>query len=385
MDDASPSPLAQLFAFGRNIFSSRSPQQKSCESKSRPHGEIAEDPGGKRARRRVDFDSTDADNEQTKIQPGATVQYIGTGKVPLVTWTFGKVVDPTGSPPVMYRTRAVDPLDPSFRTLVAAGEVKVMYRVPYRNTRTMIPKFTNCKISDLVIWDPENDYESASDEPEYESDADGEIFRHECKPDGGGSEDESDEQASASDDGDGDTDEDKDGSGAVMCQSTFEDSSDFEPHLSRAIALGQVAEKQKETDTEPHKSSTGSLDGEGDIQTVTEVEYVLGRVSSNKNFPILARADKAGVEKFVSRAIGVGVQYKVKWKGEQKLAVANANGSFALQIANFELGYKFRDAQIVKSENDRTRYRATGANVADGGTARGAVRGTKPTTSKRKR
>jgi hypothetical protein len=337
MDDASPSPLAQLLDFGRKIFSSRSPQHKSCESKSRPHGEIAEDPGGKRARRRVDFDSTDGDNEQTKIQPGAHVQYKGTETVP---WQFGMVVDPKGSPPRAsgpYCTRAVDPS--FYRTLVAAGEVMVCYRVDLfrRNNKYNFtkPVFTNCKISDLelVVCDTESDTEEndfESDEPECKSDTctDGEKFRHESEADGENTEDESDKEATDDEVGD-----------------------DLE-----------------------------------DIQMVMEAEYVLGRASTNKEFPKLARADSAGIEKFVRKAISTGVQYKVKWKGEQTLAVADAHQSFALQIANFELGYKFRDAQIVKSENDRARYRAVGADVTVGGTGHGAVGGTRCAgTSKRKR
>jgi hypothetical protein len=116
----------------------------------------------------------------------------------------------------------------------------------------------------------------------------------------------------------------------------------------------------------------------GEIQIVTEVEYILGRASASKIFPRLARADSAGVEKFVRQAINNGVQYKVKWQGAKAFVIADAHQSFVLQIANFELGFKFRDAQIVKSDNDRARY------CAAGGTEHSAV-GEAKRTSKRKR
>ena len=466
MDDASPSPLGVRSGsarfinertFGRSVVDScidtlrsvvdscidtLSPQ-KSSEPESRPPDEIA-DSGRRMA---LSFESADEDAEQKKIQPGAVVWYKGPGTV---QWDTGTVVDPNGPPPRASGPHSMNPVDSSFKTLVAADEVKVMYRVPIGRYGFTKPVFTNHKINDLAIYSAtESDIEgnesaSESNEPKCKSDAHGEKFRHESKTDGesetdgdaddgedddGEDDDDEDEDGSGAeerqsesdepkcdydadgekfrhesetdgksetdgdaddgedDDGDGEDDDDEDGSGAAERQSTLDEHSGFLPYVSRANVLKKAAERPKENENRHRESLIGSVhvDGTEDVQMVMEVEYVVGRASANKEFPKLARADSAGIEKFVRKAISIGVQYKVKWKGEQRLAVADAHKSFALQIANFELGYKFRDAQIVKSENDRARYRAVGAAVTVGGTRHGAVGGIRNATSKRKR
>ena len=194
------------------------------------------------------------------------------------------------------------------------------------------------------------------------------------------SEEESDDELSESEESDG---ESSDNFGSDSDGKKFRHECETDG-LSLSLSLDNKdteAEQQDEAnsgDRESRIGVLGSLDGMGEIQIVTEVEYILGRASASKIFPRLARADSAGVEKFVRQAINNGVQYKVKWQGAKAFVIADAHQSFVLQIANFELGFKFRDAQIVKSDNDRARY------CAAGGTEHSAV-GEAKRTSKRKR
>ena len=87
-----------------------------------------------------------------------------------------------------------------------------------------------------------------------------------------------------------------------------------------------------------------------------EVQYVLGRANASGLYPRLARADAAGIDKFLRCAIEDAVEYKVKKHGQRAPLIEVAARHFEDQIANFELGFKFCDAKIAKSENDHASY-----------------------------